>query len=278
MIRLTSDLHFNHPLIAKLRGFTKLDINDNVIGDTDAHDEAIIENFNSGVRPGDITIVAGDFAMNWKGVERQLSQLRGRLILVEGNHDIMSSIHRDGWRHRAAWTGPGKFEAIVAYMRRKTKNAEYIISHYPYTGDHTATDRNTMYRLRDEGMWLLHGHTHSKEKITPYPDLECFFCGKTIAEGCPDQAPRPVRQIHVGLDAWGLKPVQERDVIEMMNSLDRERGDGQDVTRAELSVRRELRKLFPAHARRRCRGSRCAGYHGLVQAVPAAEQRRAKGH
>ena len=242
-IRLTSDLHFNHPFIAKLRGFTKLDINDNVVGDADAHDEVIIGNFNTGVRPGDITIIAGDFAMNWKGVERQLSRLRGRLILVEGNHDIMSSIHKDGWKHRAAWTGPGKFEAVVAYMRRKTKNAEYLISHYPYTGDHSKADRHTQFRLRDEGMWLLHGHTHSKDKLTPLPSVDCFFCGADMTkEACEDQykgtdlegqgcARLVSKQVHVGLDAWDLKPVQERDVIDLMKALDREREGSKDELR-----------------------------------------------
>jgi calcineurin-like phosphoesterase family protein len=220
MWRYTSDLHFSHPFVAKLRGFTTL-VNGEVKGDAAEHDGVITENFNQGVHEDDITVIAGDFAMNWKGVEEKLAQLRGRIILVEGNHDIMSSIHRDGWKHRAAWTGEDKFEAVTAFLRRKSAGREFLVSHYPYQGDHTGDDRHTQFRLRDEGMWLVHGHTHSKDKITPYPDLECFHCENTIAEGCTCRGSLPSpRQIHVGLDAWELKPVPEAAVLDLMNSLD----------------------------------------------------------
>ncbi|WP_051265718.1 metallophosphoesterase family protein [Nakamurella lactea] len=48
------------------------------------------------------------------------------------------------------------------------------------------------YRLRDEGNWLLHGHTHSSEKVTSS------------------------REIHVGLDAWDLGPVEVGAVAKLM--------------------------------------------------------------
>lgn len=223
--RYTSDLHFQHPLVARLRGFTKLDHAHltpeglpGILGDTDAHDGLMIENFNKGTKDDDLTIIAGDFAVNWKGAGRILAQLRGRIILVEGNHDIMSSIHRDGWKHRAAWTGEGKFEAITAYMRRKTRHGEYLISHYPYDGDHTVTDRHTQYRLRDEGMWLLHGHTHLKNREPENMRTEW------LSQGSEEHWRWRGRQIHVGVDAWDFKPVQERDVLDLTKSLDRGTG------------------------------------------------------
>jgi calcineurin-like phosphoesterase family protein len=198
-IRYTSDLHFHHPFVAGLRGFSS----------AGEHDGVILENFNKGTRDDDLTYIAGDFALDWKGVDHILAQLRGRLILIEGNHDIMSSVHRNGWKHRAAWTGPGKFEAIVAYLPRRCAGMEFLISHYPYTGDHTGADRYTQFRLRDEGKWLLHGHTHSREKLSDHP-----------------------RQIHVGVDAWNLAPVQERDVIDLMKSLDTQYEGRQDGSHA----------------------------------------------
>jgi calcineurin-like phosphoesterase family protein len=231
MWRYTSDLHFGHPFVAGLRGFTTL-VNGEVKGDAAEHDGVITENFNQGVHEDDITVIAGDFAMNWKGAEHKLAQLRGRIILVEGNHDIMSSIHRDGWKHRAAWTGEDKFEAIVAYLRRKSAGREFLVSHYPYDGDHTGNDRHTQFRLRDEGMWLVHGHTHSKDKITPLPEVTCMFCGLDMTkEACGDAmkgtdlegqgCERLIsRQIHAGVDAWDLKPVPEAAVLDLMNSLD----------------------------------------------------------
>src|SRR5580658_10427078 len=116
--RYTSDLHLNHPMVAGKRGFSPAEEDGKIRGNVEEHDGVIIENFNSGVKDDDITVIAGDFAMNWKGIEAKLAQLRGRLILVEGNHDIMSSVHSGGWKHRAKWTGDGKFEAVVAYLPR----------------------------------------------------------------------------------------------------------------------------------------------------------------
>jgi calcineurin-like phosphoesterase family protein len=195
-IRYTSDLHFAHPYIAGLRGFSPVaDEKGEVRGDPAEHDGVITENFNKGIRDDDITIIAGDFALNWKNAADRLALLRGRKILVEGNHDIMSSVHRDGWKHQAAWTGPGRFEAILAFMRRRTAGEDILISHYPYEGegDRGIPERYTQFRLKDQGMWLIHGHTHSKRKRSDNP-----------------------REIHAGVDAWDLSPVPEEAVIAIM--------------------------------------------------------------
>lgn len=103
-ILYTSDLHYNHPYVAKLRGFTRQVYRDDegiTIGDTEAHDAMILDNWNRAVRKTDRVYVAGDFAMNWEGVSSKLAQMNGEIILVCGNHDIMSGVHRDGWKHRA---------------------------------------------------------------------------------------------------------------------------------------------------------------------------------
>jgi calcineurin-like phosphoesterase family protein len=229
-IKITADPHFHHPFLAKKRGFTKLDDRNlvgtpdgkpDLIGDMEAHDGTILENLNKGARKDDILIIAGDFAMNWKGVDRILAQLTGRVILVNGNHDITSPVFRNGWAQQKNWTGEGKFEAIVDVMPRKVGDREYLISHYPYEGDHPSRDRPegedrmTQYRLRDEGMWLVHGHTHSDQKTTPFTlipgDWDEDGRGEPLIRG---------KQIHVGLDAWDLKPVFEDDVIDMMKALD----------------------------------------------------------
>jgi calcineurin-like phosphoesterase family protein len=36
-----------------------------------------------------------------------------------------------------------------------------MLSHFPYKGDHKPGDRYPEWRLRDEGLPLLHGHVHS---------------------------------------------------------------------------------------------------------------------
>lgn len=83
-----------------------------------------------------------------------------------------------------------------------------MLSYFPYATDHTTSARYLQFRLRDEGNWLLHGHTHAKEKITSR------------------------REIHVGLDAWNLRPVSLTDIVrivahgEVLRGADQ--GDGVD--------------------------------------------------
>jgi calcineurin-like phosphoesterase family protein len=225
MIWYSSDLHYKHPFLAKKRGFTKLDDRNvigtpdgepDVIGDADAHDAAVMGNWNKLVKPGDRAYILGDFAMNWKDADELLAQMNGEIILVCGNHDIMSAIHRDGWKHRAEWTGKGKFAAILDFAKRKVAGREFLMSHYPYTGDH-GPERYLQYRLRDYGEWLLHGHTHAANRLgdITYSRMR----GKSYETGEDETTEWMARnrQIHVGLDAWDLRPVSERQVTELMD-------------------------------------------------------------
>lgn len=76
-IFFTADQHFEHTNIIKYchRPFA----------DVDAMNTALIENWNSVVRDGDIAYVVGDFCYHYP--ERYLSQLKGDKVLINGNHD-----------------------------------------------------------------------------------------------------------------------------------------------------------------------------------------------
>src|SRR5205823_12692444 len=97
---------------------------------------------------------------------------------VSGNHDIVHPMHRRGTGDFQKWLEV--FSGITPFERRKTAGISYATSHFPYSGegDRPGPDRYTQWRLRDEGMPLLHGHTHGQER----------------AHG---------HQLHVGWDAWG---------------------------------------------------------------------------
>ena len=81
MIWITSDHHFNHEKIIEYcnRPFNNtLDMN-----------EYMIAKWNSVVRPDDIVLHLGDFAlqMNEEEVTALVSKLHGTIILIRGNHD-----------------------------------------------------------------------------------------------------------------------------------------------------------------------------------------------
>lgn len=170
-VLVTSDLHFEHPHIANLRGFSTVA----------EHDQVLVENWCSCVRKNDTVWVLGDLAVSNPTMTLALiGTLPGTKHLIGGNHDRCHPMHRDAhnWQRRYLEV----FSSVQAFARRKVAGRNVLLSHFPFEGDHSREDRYTQYRLRDEGDWLLHGHTHSASKGFG-------------------------RQIHVGVDAWGMTPV-----------------------------------------------------------------------
>lgn len=183
----TADPHFGHRLVAELRGFD----------DPAEHDEHLIQNWRRVVQPGDTVWILGDLAVSspWRALGI-ITGLPGRVHLISGNHDPVHPMHRDAHRYLRRYLDV--FESVQPFARRKIAGEEVLLSHFPYDKDrHEA--RYTQYRLRDEGRWLLHGHTHEKYR-------------------------REGREVHVGLDAWDLSPVSI-DTIALLMSLDEVPGE-----------------------------------------------------
>lgn len=75
----TSDLHFGHESLCKvLRGMTAKE-----------SDELIIHNWNSVVTKRDKVYVLGDFTMEKRCDIEILKQLKGDIVIVGGNHDVL---------------------------------------------------------------------------------------------------------------------------------------------------------------------------------------------
>ena len=177
----SSDTHFLHAMVAKLRGFTS----------SAEHDETVIGRWNQLVRPDDIVWHLGDVGLgNETRVLEQAARLNGRKHLITGNHDPCWPGHRDSRKHQRRWLDV--FESVQAFAKVRIDGQMVLLSHFPYlgAGDHTATERATQYRLHNEGAWLIHGHTHQPDQI----------------DG--------LRSLHVGLDAWALAPVPEGALIQ----------------------------------------------------------------
>ena len=79
-IFFTADLHLGHDNIRRhcRRPF----------GTVEEMDEAIIANWNGAVKPNDLVYIVGDFA--WRDHHQHLVRLKGKKILIKGNHDKMS--------------------------------------------------------------------------------------------------------------------------------------------------------------------------------------------
>lgn len=120
---------------------------------------------------GSTVILLGDVALGNRGqgldTLHRVKKKGGlsRLSLVCGNHDDCWSGHLHGWKHQKKYLEV--FDTVHDFLKMKAPKTnfrpprEILLSHFPYTGDHTDHDRYTQYRLPDEGNWLIHGHTHS---------------------------------------------------------------------------------------------------------------------
>jgi calcineurin-like phosphoesterase family protein len=190
----TSDTHFSHTNIIRYC--------DRPFADTDEMDEAIIANWNAVVSPDDTVYHLGDIALG--PIDKSLAKvarLNGHKIAVLGNHDRpfmrMGKADEDDWwrryngvfQHVWSWEG-GNFASGARVFR---------LSHFPYTGDHTPTDRHAEHRPVDEGIPLIHGHTHTTDRVT------------FSKNGTP--------QIHVGQDAWNFTPVSLDEIFALLDDV-----------------------------------------------------------
>lgn len=137
-----SDLHFYHENLnyqMDHRGFQD-------VAEMNAH---MIRQWNSRIRDKDEVIVLGDLSLG-TGEETNavLSQLRGRISLIEGNHDsYLTDRHFD--RSRLEWVKP--------YAELRDNKRKVILSHYPIIC------YNGQYRRDEAGnprSYMMYGHVH----------------------------------------------------------------------------------------------------------------------
>ena len=188
----TSDTHFCHVFVASIRGF------DNV----NEHDETIVSNINKVVGPDDTLFVLGDIVMGgWRDNAPIVKRLNGVKHCILGNHDRPAPNNSNGHSYSEEFRTLCGFDSVSTMARINVNGMGWMLSHYPYDnapGETTNLNEFDQYRLRDTGRPLLHGHTHSREQVS------VSLAG--------------TKQIHVGLDAWGLKPVSLGMVQNLINS------------------------------------------------------------
>lgn len=124
---ITSDTHFSHPLMVKLRGFDSVH----------QMDECMIERWNAVVKPQDHVYHLGDVAMRKEHLAI-VRRLNGHKRLVMGNHDIFEIKY---------YLNAG-FKKIMAL--RVMNN--WILSHVPI-------HPHSLGRFGGN----IHGHTHANK-------------------------------------------------------------------------------------------------------------------
>lgn len=181
-IWFTSDMHFGHRNVIRFcdRPFT----------DEKEMSEVLIKNWNDTVGREDFIFSLGDFSW-WTGrheVKKLVSQLRGRKYFIPGNHckEGMYELVDDPDFHECS-------DTVVLYVRGQEgdprftehKVIEIVLNHYPLSCWSHSDYPNC---------FQFFGHIHSRQNK---PLIE-FGRHIDIKMG---------KQMDVGTDRWGYKPV-----------------------------------------------------------------------
>lgn len=204
-IHYWSDLHLGHEFVAKLRGFkeTIAPFDGKPTSPQGWHDLHIQEAWKENVRPKDHIWILGDISggRNEDYALDFISGMPGIKHLISGNHDSVSSIHRNAWKQQEKFLKV--FASVQDFARHKVSGKDFLLSHYPYDGDHAdREDRYGEYRLPDRGFPLVHGHVHEA-----WNQETSEFLGTPM--------------MNVGVDHWMDRPANTEDIIEWLRSEDR---------------------------------------------------------
>ena len=187
----TSDTHFGHARI--------IELSDRPFSDVDHMNTEIVRRWNEIVTPDDTVFHLGDVALG--PIDQSLAvvgRLNGFKVLVNGNHD--RPFMTRGKPRFGEWMDKYREVFDVVLMDQMfvtlSNGTEVVLSHFPFTGDHTPEDRHVDERPEDEGMPLIHGHTHATDRLT------------FSVKGTP--------QVHVGMDAWDFRPVSESEILSLL--------------------------------------------------------------
>jgi calcineurin-like phosphoesterase family protein len=175
----TSDLHLGH---ANIIGYCA-----RPFADVERMDDGLIDRWNERVSPGDEVWVLGDFALGGLAEHLPLAKrLEGRKILVPGNHDACWVGRSKGVEHwTAEYLAAGFAEIIQGPTTVELAGHAVLADHFPYHGDSKdGPERFADSRPLDRGGWILHGHVHDRWRQSG-------------------------RQINVGVDAWGGRPISD---------------------------------------------------------------------
>jgi calcineurin-like phosphoesterase family protein len=183
-----SDDHFGHKNIIGYSGRPWADV--------DAMNQGLVDRHNELVSEDDTVWFHGDVALSLSQLH-WASQMNGTKYLLAGNHDKC-------WTHAKKGGRPQDIQPYIdaGFEKVYTSGILYnydmgaqkvTLSHLPYAGDHTETDRYIEFRPENRGQVNLCGHVHEKWKVWG-------------------------RSINVGVDVWDWYPVPEDNLIDMIKA------------------------------------------------------------
>ena len=146
-----------------------------------------VEKWNAMIDNDDDVYVLGDIILGTTDNIRYVSQLKGKLHIVLGNHDTVT-------RENLYKELPNVIEVAEIGIRLKYKKYHFVLTHYPMLTGNLEKESLKQMSLN------LYGHTHQLTNF--YNDMPFMY--------------------HVGVDSHNGYPVLIDDIIEEMNKKMRE--------------------------------------------------------
>lgn len=172
-IWFTSDTHFCHDrgFVYEPRGFKNID----------EMNAAIVERWNSVVKPWDTVYHLGDVMLNDNDKASEFfKQLNGQIYILRGNHDTNNRVNLYN-------TFPNVFDCGDYARVIKVGKYTFYLSHYPTNTSNLENDAPLSQHIIN-----LYGHTHQKDNF--YNDIPYMY--------------------HVGMDSHNCYPVPAEIIIE----------------------------------------------------------------
>ena len=173
MIYYVSDLHLGHANIIKLcnRPFSSVD----------EMDEFLINAWNKKVTNQDTVYIIGDLLWKSADINKYLPRLKGKKILITGNHD-RNQVDKEEYKKY--------FKLITPYLETKVDNLTVTMCHYPLV------EWRDSRKVGSKKLgYLIHGHIHNNYR----PEYRCLFV-------CPNA-------LNAGADVNGFCPVTIDELI-----------------------------------------------------------------
>jgi len=171
-------------------------------GRTLEHDQIIKDNWNRTVTNGDTVYILGDIGKEGKNEENEylcsiISTLKGRKILVQGNHEKLKDI-----RLRQLFAEVCDYKEVADNANGVNHNL--VLCHYPIL----------MWKNQHKGWMHLYGHVHMTDEWKVYQQslafLNEYFKDKTLKgrTDCPE-----ARAFNVGSMIWNYTPVTLKQIM-----------------------------------------------------------------
>lgn len=140
MVFFTSDLHLGHANVIKLcaRPFS----------DVEEMDAVLIENWNRKVKKNDTVYILGDVVWDKRMVSHYMEMLRGKKILITGNHDTTWSRREECIKY---------FDTVTPYLEINLNCHPITMCHYPMV-----EWKSSREQLRRKLGFHIHGHIHNR--------------------------------------------------------------------------------------------------------------------